>query len=203
MILLKQPVVDLLQRFKDAFWNCLKKFYTLRNQDNTNQENSVTIESGTQVVQTDLEHGQVNTAALGAALAEIDLNDETSAVGSASTCSTINEGGNQDMDKETSDSKYQQANKISEEICNALRNIIQQPTNQTVSQVEVNNIPNAQLTSAAVIANHVALNPTNQEQSSSSGQTSGATLEHALELDPNPEHHAEVQHHVKASCAIS
>ncbi len=202
MILLKQPVVDLLQRFKDAFWNCLKKFYTLRNQDNTNQENSVTIESGTQVVQTDLEHGRINTA-VGAVLEEIDLNDETSAVGRASTGSAINEGGNQDMDKETSDSKYQKANKISEEICNALRTIIQQPTNQTVSQVAVNNIPNAQLTDDAVIANHVALNPTNQEQSSSSGQTSGATLEHALELDPNPEHHAEVQHYAKTSCAIS
>lgn len=88
MILLKQPVVDLLQRFKDAFWNCLKKFYTLRNQDNTNQENSVTMESGTQVVQTDLEHGRINTA-VGAVLEEIDLNDETSAVGRASTGSAI------------------------------------------------------------------------------------------------------------------
>lgn len=127
------------------------------------------MESGTQVVQTDSEHGRINTAALGAGLAEVDLNDETSGVESATTCSTISEGGNQDM-KETSDSKYQKASETSKEICDALRAIVQ-PSNQTVQQVEVNNIPNAPLMDDAVIANQVALDPTNQEQSSSSRAT--------------------------------
>lgn len=155
MILLQQPIINFFQRLKDVFCDCLKKFSVMRNQDNTNQENCATMESGTQVVQTDSEHGRINTAALGARLAEVDLNDETSGVGSAPTCSTISEGGNQDM-KETSDSKYQKASETSKEICDALRAIVQ-PSNQTVQQVEVNNIPNAPLTDDAVIANQVAL----------------------------------------------